>query len=89
MSNVNASAEAIREVKSGLKGTISELRGAAAKVRSVGSEGWNDTQGQEFHALMQKIARLVESPIDALQAAQPKLEKLAQSLDEYHRVKFN
>ena len=88
MAAVNASSEVIREVKAGLNGTISELRGAAAKIRAVGSGEWNDTQGQKFHDLMRKIAQLVESPIDTLQAAQPKLEKLAQSLDSYGRVKF-
>ena len=88
MSNVKASPEVVRQVKSGLNATVSELRGAAAKVRAVGSGGWNDAQGQQFHALMQKIAQLVESPIETLQAAQPKLEKLAQTLDSYNRVKF-
>ena len=88
MSNVKANAETIRQVKSGLNATISELRGAAAKIRAVGNEGWNDAQGQQFHDLMKRIAQLVESPIDTLQAAQPKLEKLAQSLDVYSSVRF-
>jgi uncharacterized protein YukE len=88
MSQVKASSEAVRQVKSGINATVSELRGAAAKVRAVGSGGWNDAQGQQFHALMQKIAKLVESPIETLQASQPKLEKLAQSLDAYGSVKF-
>jgi len=88
MPTVNASSEVIREAKAGLRGTVSEIRGAAAKIRAVGSEGWNDTQGQKFNELMRKIAQLIESPIDTLEAAQPKLEKLAQSLDSYTRVKF-
>ena len=88
MSTVKASPEVVRQVKSGLNGTISELRGASAKIRAVGSDGWNDEHGEKYRALMQRIARLVESPIDTLQAAQPKLEKLAQSLDSYNSVKF-
>ena len=88
MATVNASADGIRDAKSNLKATVSMLRGAAAKVRAVGTEGWNDAQGQKFSELMRKIAQLIESPIDTLQAAQPKLEKLAQSLDSYNRVKF-
>ena len=86
MSQVKASAEAIRQVKAGLNATVNEIRTAAAKVRAV--SGWNDAQGQQFQALMQRIAQLVESPINTLQAAQPKLDKLAQSLDQYNRVKF-
>jgi hypothetical protein len=88
MSNVKANPETVRQVKSGLNATINELRGVAAKVRAVNSGGWDDAQGQQFQALMRKIAQLVESPIESLQVAQPKLEKLAQSLDAYNRVKF-
>jgi len=88
MSNVKADPEAVRQVKSGLNGTISELRGAAAKIRAIGSDGWNDAHGENFRQLMQKIARLVESPIGTLQAVQPKLEKLAQTLDSYNNVRF-
>jgi len=89
MAQVNANAETIREFKARLNGTISEIRGAAAKVRAVGNEGWNDAQGQQFHATMQKTAQLIESPIETLKAQLPKLEKLVQSLDAYNRVKFN
>jgi len=88
MSTVRASSETIRQMKSGLNATISEIRGASAKIRAVGSGEWNDAQGEQFRALMQKIAQLVESPIETLQAAQPKLEKLAQSLEAYGKVKF-
>jgi len=88
MSTVKASPEAVRQVKSGLSATVNELRATAARVRAVGSGGWDDAQGQEFQALMKKVAQLVESPIETLQAAQPKLEKLAQSLDAYTKVKF-
>jgi len=88
MAQVNANAETIREFIICLNGIISEIRGASAKVRAVGSGGWNDAQGQQFHTTMQKIAQLIESPIDILKAQQPKLEKLAQSLDAYNKVKF-
>ena len=88
MAPVNASAEVIREFKGELEGTISEIRGAAAKIRAVGTEGWNDANGQAFRELMQKIAQLIESPIATLQAEKPKLEKLAQVLDAYTKIKF-
>jgi len=88
MSPVKADPKIIRDFKTRLQGTISELRGAAGKVRAVGSGGWNDAQGDQFNALMKKIAQLIESPIDTLNAAQPKLEKLAQSLEAYGKVKF-
>jgi hypothetical protein len=52
------------------------------------SAEWNDAQGEQYRGLMRRVARLIESPIDTLQGAQPKLEKLAQSLEAYGSVKF-
>ena len=49
---------------------------------------WDDAQAAQFNMIMQQIARLTETPIDTLNAALPKLEKLAQSLDQYNQVKF-
>ena len=49
---------------------------------------WDDAQAAQFNMLMQQIARLTATPIDTLNAALPKLEKLAQSLDQYNKVKF-
>jgi len=89
MAQVNANAESIREFKSAVSAIISVLRGAAAKVRAVGNEGWDDAQGQQFRATMQKAAQHIESPIESLKASQPKLDKLAKALDDYNKVKFN
>lgn len=52
------------------------------------SANWNDAQGQQYQALMKQIAQLTDSPTNTLNAAIPKLEKLAQSLDAYGKVKF-
>ena len=90
MSTVQSSPEVVRQIKSDLNRTSKELRDAANKINSAlhSSSEWNDAQGEQYRELMRRIARLIESPIDTLQGAQPKLEKLAQSLDSYGRVKF-
>ena len=90
MSTVQSSPEVIRQIKSDLNVTTKELRDAANKVNTAlrSSSEWNDAQGNQYRELMRKIGRLIESPINTLQAAQPKLEKLAQSLDAYNKVKF-
>lgn len=90
MSNIQSSPEVVRQIKADLNGTTRELRDAANRINSAlhSSGEWNDAQGNEYRELMRRIARLIESPIDTLQAAQPKLEKLAQSLDAYGSVKF-
>ena len=90
MANVQSSPEVIRQIKSDLNTTTKELADAAKKISSAlsSSSEWNDAQGNHYRELMRRIARLIESPVGTLQAAQPKLEKLAQALDAYNRVKF-
>ena len=88
--SVQSSSEIIRKIKVDLSTTVKELQKAGNGIRMSiqNSTEWNDANGDQYRDLMRRIARLIESPIDALQGAQPKLEKLAQSLDEYNRVKF-
>ena len=90
MATVHSSPEVVRQIKSDLNKTSKELRDAANRINSAlhSSSEWNDAQGEQYRDLMRRIARLIESPINTLQGAQPKLEKLAQSLDAYGNVKF-
>ena len=91
MAKVQASPEVVREMKSDLNKTAKELGNLSSKILSVRNttQGeWSDAQGEQFRALMTRIARLIGTPAEALNAAQPKLEKLAQSLDSYGKVKF-
>ncbi|MDR0219942.1 MAG: WXG100 family type VII secretion target [Lachnospiraceae bacterium] len=90
MATVHSSPEVVRQIKSDLNRTAKELQEAGAKIRAAiqNSSEWNDEQGDQYRDLMRRIGRLIESPVEPLSAAQPKLEKLAQSLDSYGRVKF-
>jgi len=90
MATVQSSPEVVRQMKYDINATAKGLRDAANRINSAvhSSSEWNDAQGEQYRDLMRRIARLIESPIDTLQAAQPKLEKLAQSLDSYNSVKF-
>jgi hypothetical protein len=90
MATVHSSPEVVRQIKSDLSRTVKELQGAGSRIRAAiqNSSEWNDEQGDQYRELMRRIGRLIESPVEPLQAAQPKLEKLAQSLDSYSQVKF-
>ena len=83
---VKASAETIREMKKQIAQTIKDIerinQGIKSGIRATGS--WDDSKAAEFNMLMQKIARLTVSPVETLNAALPKLEKLAQTLDNYN-----
>lgn len=87
---VKASAEAIREMKKNISQTINDIQRISSGIKSgmSASGGWDDTKAAEFNMIMQKTARLTESPVSTLQAALPKLEKLAQALDKYNSTKF-
>lgn len=87
---VKASPEAIREMKKDISDTIKDIERISNGIRTgmSASAGWDDAQAAQFNMLMQQIARLTATPIDTLRAALPKLEKLAQSLDQYNSVNF-
>lgn len=87
---VKASPETIRAMKKDIQNTINDIQRISAVIRQgVGAtSSWDDAKAAEFRSLMQRIAALTEAPVDTLRAAVPKLEKLAQSLDQYNSVRF-
>lgn len=87
---VKASPEAIREMKKEISNTIRDIERISNGIRTGMSAtgSWDDAKAAQFNMLMHKIARLTETPIETLNAALPKLERLAQSLDQYNGVNF-
>lgn len=87
---VKASPEIIRGMKRDITETVRDLERISVGIRSVLAAGtnWDDEQAVQFHNLMQQIARLTVTPVERLNEALPKMEKLAQSLDQYNKVKF-
>lgn len=87
---IKASPEAIREMEKTLQSTTKAIQAIQQNVKGAmrSSANWTDAQGQQYQALMRQIAKLTEAPAATLTAAVPKLERLAQSLDSYGRVKF-
>ena len=83
---VRASAETIREMKKQIAQTTKDIEQINQEIkngiRATGS--WDDAKAAEFNMLMQKIARITVSPAETLKAALPKLERLAQTLDNYN-----
>ena len=88
---VKASPETIRDMKKQISSTINDIRRISSGIRTgiSDTEKWDDTQAAQFNMIMQRVARLTEQPIETLNAALPKLEKLALSLEQYNQVKFN
>ena len=87
---VKASPETIREMKKDISNPIKDIERISNGIKTgmSATSNWDDAQAAQFNMLMQQIARLTATPIDTLNAALPKLEKLAQSLDQYNKVKF-
>lgn len=88
---VKASPETIRNMKKELSNTIRDIERISDGIRSgiSASSDWSDSKAAEFNMIMQKIARLTQTPVETLKGALPKLERLAQSLDHYNGVHFN
>lgn len=87
---VKASPEIIREMKQDLEKTVRDLQQISSGIRSVlkQSPEWDDEQSRQFLMLMRRIAQLTEEPSATLRSSIPKLERLAEALDEYGRVRF-
>ena len=87
---VKASPEAIREMMKSIQNSIKNIERISSGIKSgvSATSNWNDDKAAQFNLIMQQIARLTATPIETLRASLPKLEKLAQSLDQYNKVKF-
>lgn len=87
---IQSSPEVVRDMKKTIDGTVKSIQGIQQNIKGAmrANAEWNDAQGQEYQALMRKIAKLTETPMGTLQTASPKLEQLAKSLDKYKNVKF-
>lgn len=87
---IKSSSKTVREMKATLQKTTKEIEGIRVKVQSASNKSadWDDAQGKQYQALMKRIAQLTQSPMATLNAAVPKLEKLAVALEKYERTKF-
>ena len=87
---MKASAQTIRDMKKQIGQTVKDIehinQGIRSGIRATGS--WDDAKAAEFNMLMQKIARLTVSPVETLNAAMHKLERLAQTVDSYNSTKM-
>lgn len=88
--SVKASPELIRGMEKEIADTIRDIKRICSVIKTGTNavSGWDDAKAAEFNMLMRQIAQLTAAPVETLTAALPKLERLAQSLDEYNRVKF-
>ncbi len=87
---MQASSQSIREMEKNLEATIRDLDQIAGGIKKVlnATQGWEDQQSREFREVMAKIGRLTIQPVDQLKTTIPRMEKLAQSVDEYTRIRF-
>lgn len=89
MSQIKASPESVRQLARDLRTTINNLQNISSQVRSAGNvSGWNDSQGEQFKTVINRISGLTQSPIKTLEAAIPRLNKIADALEHYNSVKF-
>ncbi len=84
---MQASSEAIRDMEKEIQLTIKNLQKCSEGILNANraTTNWDDDKAAEFNMLMGKVSRLVDSPVDTLQKALPKLEALAQAVDNYNK----
>ena len=87
---IQASSQSIREMEKNLNDIIRDMEQIAEGIKNVlnATKDWDDQQSREFKDVMDKIGKLTMQPVDQLNAAIPRLEQLAQYIDEYSRIRF-
>ena len=87
---IQASSQSIREMEKNLNDTIRDMEQIAAGIKNVlnATKDWDDQQSREFKDVMDKIGKLTMQPVDQLNEAIPRLEQLAQYVDEYSIIRF-
>ena len=91
MAKIHSSPEVVRQMKAEMNKTAKDLNALGGKIKALRDKTrgeWNDAQGEQFRELLTRIGRLIATPEETLKSVQPKLEKLAVSLDSYRKVKF-
>ena len=87
---IRGNSETVRDIKNSISRTINDLEQMSSGIKSgmSATSGWDDDKAAEFNMAMGNVARMIESPVDALREALPKLERLAQLMDEYTSKRF-
>lgn len=87
---IKGDSQTVREMKRDISQTIKDLEQMSQGIRSgmQATSGWDDAKASEFNLAMSKVARMIESPIGSLKSALPKLERLAQLMDQYTSKRF-
>ena len=88
---IQASPELLREMSDEFRHCSKKLKGIADTARATQAKTavtWSDAKGQEFQAIMRRIAALTESPSEPLDRAAPKLDHLAELLIRYHNTRL-
>ncbi len=88
---IKGDSQTVREMKKDISQTIKDLEHMSEGIRSgmQATGGWDDDKASEFNLAMSKVARMIESPVESLRAALPKLERLAQLMDQYSSKRFS
>jgi len=88
---INASTQAISEMRSDIQHAISEIQSISAQITAAGRPPgeWTDTQSQQYGTAMAKAAKATTQPLDTLKQAIPKLNKLEEALNQYSSVRFS
>lgn len=87
---IKGDSQTVRDMQKDISQTIKDLEHMSEGIRNgmQATGGWDDAKASEFNLAMGKVARMIESPVDSLKTAIPKLEKLAQLMDEYTSKSF-
>ncbi len=89
MGSMHNSVGAIDDMISSISTCCQGLRDAARKISTASHGDWEDEISQSYADQMQKISRLVNSPVSTLEGCGKKLIQLKSALENYQGIHFN
>ena len=84
------STQAINEIRTTMCDAVRNIEAVQSELTNMMSvvSDWNDSQGEQFRMLMRSVARCTEEPKNALKDTLPRLERMAEAIERYNKVRF-
>jgi hypothetical protein len=87
---IKASADVIAAMRADIQRAINEIIQISEQMSAAGrvAGGWEDAKSQEYAVIMGDAAKVTRQPVETLEAAVPKLQKLEQIIQNYNSTRF-
>lgn len=88
MGSMHNSVDAVEDMINSISACCQGLRDASQNISVAAHGDWEDEVSQAYADQMQKISKLVNSPVSTLESCGKKLIQLKSALEKYQGIRF-